>query len=238
MTDSLPPDEPRRRRLTPFGTIIFILSFVLLLSKLTGWMTGAEDFVTRLADGFRQVNAFQFAVTYEQDFQALVAPSSPADQVGGLMYSPPPAPQPEPGGTSLPAAVFGAFFQAMGQSFAAGGWARFGFLLSLVFGLAIMWDSIKENWFWIAAVPFVGGVVAWVLSAVVIQFALWSLLLVMQLMVIVGSASAYAPHLSSWLADVLDKFHLTKSVASGASRMIGTGDLAEKLENLERRPPV
>jgi len=232
-----PVHFPRRRqRFTVFGFIVFVLSIVLLLSKFTGWMTGAEDLVTRLAGGFKQVNAFSFAVNYAHDVGDLVAPSPPS-QPAGLLFSPPPAVYESSNGMSIPVAIFAAFPAAISQTLAGGGWATLGGILALIFGLAIMWDLIKENWLWVAAVPFVGGAVAWVLSAVVVQLLLWLLLVALQFLVLVGGLSAYAPHVSEMVADLLDKFHLTKSVASDASRAFGGGKVAEGLERLEHRPP-
>lgn len=227
----------RRQRFTPFGFVVFVLSIVLLLSKLTGWMTGAEDLVTRLAGGFRQVNALSFAVNYVHDVGDLVAPPPPS-QPTGLLFSPPPAVDEGTGGMSIPLAIFAAFPQAIAQTLAGGGWASLGCILALVFGFAIMWDSIKESWLWVAAVPFVGGAVAWVLSAVVVQVLLWLVLVSLQILVLAGGLTAYAPHVSETVADLLDKFHLTKSVTSDASRVFGRGKLAEGLERLERRPPA
>ena len=139
---------------------------------------------------------------------------------------------------SLPVAIFAAFPRAISQTLSGGGWATVGLILALAFGLAITWDAIKENWLWVAAVPFVGGATAWVLSAVVVQVLLWLLLAALQVLVLVGGLTAYAPHVSDMVADLLDKFHLTKSVASDASRVFGGGKIAEGLERLERRPPV
>lgn len=228
------PAARRRQRFTPFGVVVFVLSIVLLLSKVTGWMTGAEDLVTRLAAGFRQVNAFAFAVHYKDEFVALVAPSQPS-QPTGLLFSPPPAVDEQPSGMSIPVAVFAAFPAAIKDSLAGGAWATVGLVLALVFGVLVMWDAIKENGLWVAAVPFVGGLVAWVLSAVVIQFVLWALLVALQALVLVGGLSSIAPHVSDAVADLLDKFHLTKSVASDASRVFGSGKIAEGIERLERR---
>lgn len=230
------PEPRRRQRFTPFGAVMFVLSIVLLLSKLTGWMTGAEDLVTKLAAGFHQVDAFAFARNYYHDFGSLVAPQPPS-QPTGLSFSPPPAVDEQPSGMSIPLAVFGALFAAIKDTLSAGGWSTVGLVLALAFGVSIMWDAIKENALWVAAVPFVGGAVAFVLSAVVIQIVLWGLLVVLQGLVLVGSLSSFAPHVSDAIADVLDKFHLTKSVASDASRVFGQGKIAEGLERLERRPP-
>jgi hypothetical protein len=229
-------EERRRQRFTPFGLIVFILSIVLLLSKLTGWMTGAEDLVTRLALGFKQVNAFAFAVNYKDEFFSLIAPAPPS-QPTGLLFSPPPSVDAESSGMSIPLAVFAAFPAAIKDSLAGGGWATLGLLLSLGFGLIIMWDEIKESWLWVAAVPFVGGAIAWALSMVVIQFLLWAVLVALQALVLIGGVSSVAPHVSEAVADLLDKFHLTKSVASDASRVFGRGKIAEALERIERRPP-
>jgi hypothetical protein len=189
-----------------------------------------------LASGFNQVDAFSFAVHYAHDVGDLVAPPPPS-QPEGLLFSPPPSLDEPRGGMSIPIALFAAFPAAVAQTLAGGRWATVGLILALVFGLVIMWDSIKENWLWVAAVPFVGGLIAWLLSVVVIQFLLWLVLVALQFGVIVGGLTAYAPHLSEMFGDLLDKFHLTKSVVSDASRVFGRGKIAEGLERLERRPP-
>ena len=50
-----------------------------------------------------------------------------------------------------------------------------------------------------------------------------------------GGIFGMLPAISGPAADMLDRFHLTVSVASDASRVLGKGELAEHLERLERR---
>lgn len=229
--------EPRRQRFTPFGAIMFGLSILLLVSKFVGPVTGAGDLVQELADGFKQVDAFAFARNYWRDFNGLVAPSPPSgSQPEGLLFSPPPAVS-EPGGMSVPIAIFAAYPAAIRDSLAAGGWATVGLILALAFGFLIMWDAIKESWLWVAAVPLVGGAVAFVLSWVVAQVLIWAGLVILPGRAVIAGASPLFPHLSDAVADLLDKFHLTKSVVSDASRVYGRGKIADAIERLERRPP-
>jgi hypothetical protein len=60
---------------------------------------------------------------------------------------------------------------------------------------------------------------------------------VLQALVLISAVSEKAPQVSGWIADLLDKFHLTKSVASDASRVFGHGKVAGFLEGLEKTPP-
>jgi hypothetical protein len=215
------PNPPhQRQRFTPFGAIVFVLSILLLVSKLTGWITGAEDIDQKLCDGLRQVDAFAFAGNYVRDVQQVIASSvEPGTANAGVLIP----------------ALFVAFPSAIADSLSGGGWAVLGFLMALTLGTFVLWDSVRnDSYLWIAAIPFVGGLAAWVLSFVVLQFLLLAFLFVLQALALIGGVMGIVPKLSDTLADALDKFHLTKSVASDASRVFGKGHVAEALEKLER----
>jgi hypothetical protein len=218
------PPTHERQRFTPFGAVTFALSVLLLISRFTGWFSGAEDIMTRLAHGFAQVNTFAFASNYITEFKAAVVNGSTGSASMGLF---------------LMAAIV-ALPQAMLDSVQGGGWAVVGFVLTLALGALIMWDTIvtDHQYFWgVVAIPFVGGVAAWFLSKVLIQFVFWSVIAVLQSLVLLSAVSDKAPRLSGTIADLLDKFHLTKSVASDASRVFGRGKIAGLLERIEKEPP-
>ena len=137
-------------------------------------------------------------------------------------------------GTLLGAVLF-SVPAAIGDSLSGGGWALLGLLMSLGLGTLVMWDSIRQSIFWVAAVPFVGGLIAWVLSFVVLQFVLLTLLVVLQGLGLVSGMASLAPRFTDMVGSLMDQFHLSKSVASDASTVFGRGKLAESLERLEKR---
>jgi hypothetical protein len=210
--------EKSSQRFTPIGAVLFGLSVILLLSKFVSLLTGASDLVTNLAHGFRQVNAFALAGNYIHEVNATLGRASP---VGANL------------GTFI-VALMVALPAAIGESLKGGFWPTVGVAMVIVFGLTMVWDSLRKNWAYIFAVPFAGGLVAWVLSSVILQVIFWLLLVSLHVLVLVGGVSAYAPRASEAAGDILEKFHLTKDITSDASRVFGRGQIAEKIERIEK----
>lgn len=213
--------EPHGRvpqRFTPIGAVLFALSLILLLSKFVSLFSGASDLIANLAHGFQQVNAFALAGNYIHEVNLALRRASP---FGANL------------GTIIVAMVV-ALPVAIGDSLKGGSWPTIGVAMVLVFGLLAVGDSLRKNWAYVFAVPFVGGLVAWVLSSVILQVIFWLLLASLHVLVLVGSVSAYAPRASEAAGDILEKLHLTKDIASDASRVFGKGQLAEKIERIEK----
>lgn len=203
---------------------MFVLSIFLLISRFSGWLGGAADIMTKLAQGFEQVNTFAFAGNYLHEFNVVINSGSTGTASMGLFLE----------------AAIAAFPQALIDSLQGGGWAVVGLLITLALGTLMMWDTIvtDHHYFWgVVAIPFVGGVAAWFLSKIVIQFLLWAGIAVLQSLVLLSTLSDRAPRLSGLIVDLLDKFHLTKSVASDASRVFGRGKVAGFLESIEKTTP-
>lgn len=123
-----PSPERRRQRFTLFGAIVFLLSIILLLSKISGWLTHAEDIDNHLVEGLRQVSAFAFAGHYIHDVDAMILGQSPTSANAG----------------SLLIALISALPQAMIDSLSGGGWAILGFFMALTLGTLLLWDSIVK----------------------------------------------------------------------------------------------
>ncbi len=61
------------------------MSIILLLSKISGWLTHAEDIDNHLVEGLRQVSAFAFAGHYIHDVDAMILGQSPTSANAGSL---------------------------------------------------------------------------------------------------------------------------------------------------------
>src|SRR5271165_2779988 len=128
------PPKQERQRFTPFGAAMFALSILLLISRFTGWLSGASDVMTRLAQGFEQVNTFAFAGNYIHEFTSVINSGSTGSASAGLIME----------------AAVAAFPQAIVDSLQGGGWAVVGLIVTLALGTLLMWDTIvtEHQYFW------------------------------------------------------------------------------------------
>jgi hypothetical protein len=152
-----------RAQFTGFGKAVFWVGIVLLSSELIAGATRTEGLIQKLATGFQNVNVFAFAHNY----LAVLGEQSTGNLATFLLVIP----------------------EAIGRSISSNPWSVVALVMVCVLGVWFLWDQIKENYFWLIGVPFVGGVAAWVLSNWIIHSLLWLMLVIAQGMAAAGVAS-------------------------------------------------
>lgn len=158
-----PSADRLRVQFTGLGTFVFWLGVVLLSSEVIAGATRTEGLIQKLATGFQNVNVFAFAHNYLE----VLGEQNTGSLATFLLIIP----------------------EAIGRSISSDPWSVVALVMVCVLGVWFLWDQIKENYFWLIGVPFVGGVAAWVLSYWIIHSILWLMLVIAQGMAAMGLAS-------------------------------------------------
>lgn len=154
-----------RPSFTLLGKVVFLIAAAVLVSQILVGPAQIHGWIYKLSDGFRHVNTFAFAHAY----------LATLDQ-----------PQPNPNAATFLTVIP----TAMQQSVNGDPWSIVALVMVWVLGIWLLWGPIKGNYFWIIAIPFVGGVAAWILSNWVIQLLMWLVLAGSQALTALGFSNA------------------------------------------------